>query len=92
MFGSIAMVLLVVILIWLVWKLGLFNPVVNLADAATMASEDFTDKVTNKSVKNAVKYEISDDAFNKAMKAKAKNRRFREQMRNQNTTWSEDNE
>lgn len=77
---ALALIVIVVLAIWLIWKLGLFNPVVNLSEAASIASDDFVSKVAHKSVEKASQYEINDDVFAKAMKAKAKNKAYRDAM------------
>ena len=80
MFESIVMFLIVVLVVWLLWKLGLFVPVVNLGQSAAIASDDFASKVAHKSAINAAKYEIDEDVFAKAMQSKAKNQAYRQAM------------
>lgn len=80
MYESIVMFLVVVLVVWLVWRLGLFVPVVNLGQSAAIASDDFASKVAHKSATNAAKYEIADDVFEKAMQSKAKNQAYRQAM------------
>lgn len=80
MFASITFVVVVVLAVWLVWRLGLFVPVVNLGQGAAIASDDYVSKIAKKSADNAVKYEISEEVFKKAMAAKARNQAYRQAM------------
>lgn len=70
----------VVLAVWLIWKLGLFVPVVNLGQGAAISSDDFVSKVAYKSAINAAKYEIPEDVFEKAMSSKARNQAYRQAM------------
>lgn len=88
MFEAIMTFAVVVLAVWLIWKLGLFVPVVNLGQTAAISSDDFASKVAHKSALNAAKYAIDPEVFKQAMESKARNRAYRQSMVDQVTTVS----
>lgn len=80
MYESIAFLIVVLLGVWILYKVGVFLAVTNLTSAAVIASDDFASKTARKSADNAVKYQIEPETFRQAMASKARNKAFRQAM------------
>lgn len=76
----LALLGIVVFAVWVVYKLGLFTPIVALSDAANISATDFADAVAAKSVQKASAISIDSAMFSKAMVHKAQMKSYRESM------------
>ena len=69
-----------VLVVMLVWKLGLFKPIVDLADAAQIASGEFSDKVFSNSVRANQEEAFTTEELQKAINNMAELRAFKRGM------------
>lgn len=88
MWESIASLMALLLVVWILYKIKVFLAASYFADAAVIAADDFASKVAHKSAVNAVKYEIEPDTFRKAMASKARNRAFRQSMAEASTNYT----
>lgn len=72
-----------IVVIWLLYKMGVFLALSYFTDSAVIAADDFASKVAKNSAENAVKYQIDPALFKKSMAAKARNRAYRQSMTEQ---------
>lgn len=77
---ALGLLLLVAFAVWVVYKLGLFRPVVHLADSAQLASAQYRREVNRKIVKKNREEHISMEDMEKAMINMAMEDQFVEEL------------
>lgn len=72
----------VVFVVWIIWRLGLFKPFIDLADSAQIASAEFSDRVFENSVKRNQEEAFTTEEMQSAVSNMAMKRAFKEQLLN----------